>query len=764
MMVYFADRKMNIIGYASTNLPDGIYIDNDMKTEEVDVGVAIFECSLPFNESNRETVERYGEVGNYILRSNNDETEFYTIIESELDTKTQELTIYAEDAGLDLLNEVVEPYTADKAYPASFYIEKFAYDSGFEIGLNEISNLTRTLKWEGRETATSRLLSVATEFDNAEISFSFKIDRLKITNKYINLHKKRGNTEVAELRLNRDINSIVTSKSIANLATCFRVSGGTPEGSDTPISLNGYNYDDGDFYVSGSSLYSRKALEKWSRYQWEKGINDVGHIVKTFNYETTSQSELCNRALTELKKICDVEVNYEVDITNLPKNAKIGDTVNIVDNAGKLYLTSRILKLETSICNQTSKATLGDFLIKENGLSEKLTQLAADFKDVAKSRTLYTWTAYADDALGNGIALESAGKKYIGISVNNINEMTDISDPSKFKWSLIKGEDSVSMYILSSNGTTFKNSVIETKLTVVIFYGNKAITNKAQLIEAYGDSARLDWGVKHGDRDIEPVIPNDSHLSDDGFSYSLGIGDVDEKAIFQVELFAKKEVRAKVQQTILDLNDGFSVMLSLNSYTFQGTTNAAKVGDCTTKVMAYQGERQVPCTVTKITTPTGISVSNNNDLNAPTLTITSSPDFIEDGVVEIYTSINNTNLTIVKKFAVSIAFTGEQGENGEDAIVLKIDSINGYMFKNSEVSTTLVVQIFVRGNIIDNSKNMYEYFGNQAKIQWEIKHVGETEFIPIDESDRRLSDNGFILTLSSEDIYQKATFNCFLNY
>ena len=92
---------------------------------------------------------------------------------------------------MDLLNETVGAYAADKAYPASYYVEKFSYDSGFEVGLNEVSNLNRKLSWEGETTASERILSVATQFD-AEVSYSFEIDRLRIRHKYINLHKKRG--------------------------------------------------------------------------------------------------------------------------------------------------------------------------------------------------------------------------------------------------------------------------------------------------------------------------------------------------------------------------------------------------------------------------------------------------------------------------------------------------------------------------------------------------------------------------------------------
>lgn len=136
-------------------------------------------------------VKKCTEVGNYILRSNRDENEFYTIIETEADTKDQSVYMYAEDAGLDLLNEVVGAYEADQDYPIRYYIEKFSFDSGFTIGINEASNLSRKLSWEGESTASERITSVATQFDNCEISYSFKVEGLVVTGKYINIYRKR---------------------------------------------------------------------------------------------------------------------------------------------------------------------------------------------------------------------------------------------------------------------------------------------------------------------------------------------------------------------------------------------------------------------------------------------------------------------------------------------------------------------------------------------------------------------------------------------
>lgn len=441
MILYFADRHMNVLGQASTELPKGLYISDDLKTEEVEAGVATLEFTLNYTASTRNDAKQYGSVGNYILRKNGDEQEFYTIITSEENIFKQEVEIYAEDAGMDLLNETVGEYKADKAYPASYYVEKFSDDSGFEIGINEVSNYNRKLSWEGETTASERILSVATQFD-AEVSYTFEIDRLKIKHKYINLHKKRGVDQGRELRINREVKNIIVKSSVEDLATALSVTGGYPEDSETPINLKGYKYDDGDIYLSGSTIYSRSAVAKWSRYLSEKG-SGTGHIVQSYTYDTTRKSELCNRAVSKLKKIYDAAVSYEVELAYLPDGIKIGDTVNIVDDTGELYLSARIMKLESSICNDEYTATLGEYKLKSSGISEKMESLAAQFEKLAKNRTFYTWVVFADTETGGGISLKSAGKTYMGIAYNQTTKQPVLTDPSIYTWVKVVGEQGI---------------------------------------------------------------------------------------------------------------------------------------------------------------------------------------------------------------------------------------------------------------------------------------------------------------------------------
>ena len=389
MILYFADRKMNILGYATTQLKSTYLIVDDKKTEEVESGVSSFECEVSWASKDRLKLETMMDAGNYILRSNGNKKDFLTIIETNIDTSKQTISVYAEDAGMDLLNEVAMPFIADKAYDIAHYIGLYAIDTGFEIGINEIPNLARKLSWDGETTCAERIASIATQFDNAEISYSFETKGLLITHKYINIFKKRGKDTGEQLRLGYEIASIATNKSVANLATSLYVTGGIPEGKEEPITLNGYKYDDGDFYVWGSRLNSRKALAIWSRYVWDKEPNKLngytGHIIQAYSYDTTSQQELCAHAITKLKKLCQMEVNYEADIVYLPENVKIGDRVNIVDNEGRLYTSTRVLKLETSVTSRKRTATLGEYLIKDSGISEKVRDLARQFAESTAS-------------------------------------------------------------------------------------------------------------------------------------------------------------------------------------------------------------------------------------------------------------------------------------------------------------------------------------------------------------------------------------------
>ena len=123
-------------------------------------------------------------------------------------------------------------------------------------------------------------------------------------------------------------------------------------------------------------------------------------------------------------------------------------------------------------------------------------------------------------------------------------------------------------------------------------------------------------------------------------------------------------IKSSDQLTIVDLTDAYSVILTSDGYTFPGTISAAKAGSCTTQVIAMRGSEQVAASVdlNAVTKPTGITVTKDTNATSPTLTITASTSFTTAGFVDI--PVVTEGITIHKKFAVSIAFTGATGGTG----------------------------------------------------------------------------------------------------
>lgn len=444
MDFYFTDRKFNFLGIASTSNEAPISIYNDKDELSISAAARTIEGTLIFSDKERDQVKVMANYGNYILyKDENGQSVFMTIMEIEHDPKEGEHFIRAEDAGMDLINGLVDAYNAPKAMTFAEYFKLFAGDTGFEIGINEISNLSRTLKWESEsQTILTRLLSLATQFDNAEISFSFEITGTQVVKRFVDVRKKRGADNRVTLYMDKDINNIVTKANIYDLCTAIVATGGTPEGKNEPINLKGYNYKDpnGRFVLNKTTgvMLDMESVKIWSRLLSNNNPNpNAGHIQRVKTYETTDQKTLCDNVIRELEKASQPAINYETDIANLPDNVKIGDTIYLVDENEKLFLSARVLELTRCYSTNEYKATLGDYLIQDGGVSQSLKELA----DQLKQATTYVWIRYADDEEGNGISALPAGKTYIAIK-QVLGVPTASDDPADYRglWVKFVGE------------------------------------------------------------------------------------------------------------------------------------------------------------------------------------------------------------------------------------------------------------------------------------------------------------------------------------
>ena len=128
-------------------------------------------------------------------------------------------------------------------------------------------------------------------------------------------------------------------------------------------------------------------------------------------------------------------------------------------------------------------------------------------------------------------------------------------------------------------------------------------------------------------------------------------------------------IKAVNQIDVIDLTDGYSVVLTNDNYTFLGTTSSVNgTQTTTTQVMALCGSEQVPCTVGNITCPTGISAVSDGKTPMPTITITATSALTKSGTITIPIVVDG-GITINKIFSYSIAFKGQTGQNGTSVTV-----------------------------------------------------------------------------------------------
>ncbi|MEN2365375.1 phage tail protein [Lacticaseibacillus paracasei] len=450
---YFVDRSWHLLGTATAGGGGKIHIVDDTDDQLISAGARTYSGTIRFTPELSSKVQAMAARGNYILyMDERNKAVFMTIMESSHDPLAGEEIFTAEDAGIDLINETVGPYKAPQAMGIADYISLFTNDSGFEIGLNEIPNLKRTLEWTGEsDTTLNRILSVATQFDNAELDFSFDVSGTTVVRRLINIHKRIGADRNITLYVDKDINKIVTSGSIYDLYTAVTPTGGTPESKDgetvdqQPITLEGYQWTDPDgryVLTKEGVLLDPVANQTWSRLLAKGSAPSVNaaYINRVVTYTATSQATLLQSALSDLKAHNHEAVNYETDIAVLPQNINIGDTIHLADEDEHLYLSARLLELKSSYSMDTHTATLGDYLIEHDQVAAQYRQLAEQIKNLPKTVQYYPWVRYADDDKGTNMSALPAGKKYMAIVWSNKTSVPS-DDPSDYagQWALIQG-------------------------------------------------------------------------------------------------------------------------------------------------------------------------------------------------------------------------------------------------------------------------------------------------------------------------------------
>ena len=369
MQIYVLNRARETLATTS-----GIY--DDKHTLTLDAGSSSYEFKISKNDE----ASRYMDSGNYIVLQNDDgKTWLFTILDYEETQYTK--TVYAEDAGIELLNKACDIWKANGPHSFEYYFNLVTSGTPWKLGVNQLAGLERTLTYEGRDTGLGRLLSILKGFDNAECTFDVAVKMNAPSEFKINVYKQVGSDRSdVQMVYNHELNDIVKKESRAEFVTALCGVGGTvtpPEGQEAAEQKN---IDFADLEYNKDGLVTTKGDKFLRAIDANKRFNpgQTTYIEAFYEYDTQSASELLNRTIIRLKTYSEPQYTYTADVKVIDSTLKIGDTVTIIDHDYNpaLYLSARVAKLEKSYTDPAQNTIeFCNYQLLSSRLADKLARL-----------------------------------------------------------------------------------------------------------------------------------------------------------------------------------------------------------------------------------------------------------------------------------------------------------------------------------------------------------------------------------------------------
>ena len=370
MQIYVLNRARETLATTSS-------IYDDKHTLTLDAGSSSYEFKIDKSDE----ASRCMDSGNYIVLQNDDgKTWLFTILDYEETQYTK--TVYAEDAGIELLNKACDIWKANGPHSFEYYFNLVTSGTPWKLGVNQLAGLERTLTYEGRDTGLGRLLSILKGFDNAECTFDVTVKMNAPSEFKINVYKQVGSDRSdVQMVYSHELNNITKKESRAEFVTALCGVGGTIQTEDGQGNTqDAGNIDFADLEYNKDGLVTTKGDKFLRAVDANKRFNpgQTTYIEAFYEYDTQSPSELLNRTVTRLKTYSEPQYTYTADVKIIDSTLKIGDTVTIIDHDYNpaLYLSARVAKLEKSYTDPAQNTIeFCNYQLLSSRLADKLARL-----------------------------------------------------------------------------------------------------------------------------------------------------------------------------------------------------------------------------------------------------------------------------------------------------------------------------------------------------------------------------------------------------
>ncbi len=410
MLINIHDSHLEKVGFLDSESPGAPSFFNDVEHHYLAEGASTFTFSV--NKKKNGILQDYCQFLNedaYFSFSEHGDDHFYSVGTVDEDNDTT-FTVTCYSLNLELRLEQCEPLENTASHNIQWYFDQMGLinNTQITIGINEVSDLSRVIKYDGQESKLARLISLIGNFD-AEFEFITKSNNDGTLDKIIlNIYKENDGVNFQGVGTNRD-DVILTLDT--NITGVSRTVDKTQIFNATTITgADGLNWNSSEFsYVNSDGVeefYKRKnadtAFAPLSLAKYPSQIqSSTGDrwIRKNFTTDYTSANAIWGYAVSQFKKFAYGIITYKVSVSSLLVSSevgnslplKIGDTVtisddNFIDSNGVrgLILSARVSEMEISRTDPTKNTLVfSNYIRLQSQISNDLKSQLSNLVDAA---------------------------------------------------------------------------------------------------------------------------------------------------------------------------------------------------------------------------------------------------------------------------------------------------------------------------------------------------------------------------------------------
>lgn len=532
MQLTIHDAHLKKVAFIDNEKPKTLNFYDDTWTRNLQTGSSTYEFSISKKQLVSDTVlERtynYLNERSFVSFEYKGKTYLFNVMTVEEDEK--KIKCYCENLNLELINEYSNAYEADRAMTFVEYCNSMDLLSmpKLSIGINEISDYKRTLKWEGQDTKLARLISLANKFD-AEIDFeTFLNADSTIKSFLVNVYHENDGNYHGVGRVRKDI-TLVYGKNLKSIKRKIDKTGifnmTVPSSSDT---VEDEPIDTGE--SSAKTVVTKNADGSVTKTTTKKASDGTTVQTKVTtkvvdnadgSRVTTVRTEKSNGLITE--KVTTRAANGNTDTQTKTIREATSETAETVDehitlsglpdweiknDSGVVEFYKRGEALYAPISAQLYPSTFtsdtqGDQWIRRDLTfdvetdTQLQTEALKQLKAAAYPELTYEFDGYIDADIGDTVQISDSGftnmlllearifgqklsfssEKNWKTTLGNFKALQNMlsSDIQAELEKLVDDAKPYTIRISSDNGITFKNGEGESLIKATLWKGNKVL-------------------------------------------------------------------------------------------------------------------------------------------------------------------------------------------------------------------------------------------------------------------------------------------------